>query len=161
MKVDYKVKVAPSYNVGYILHRGPYTGPNMWRSEFNQLTKWAKRRELRTGKWIMYFLDKWSEKSERQRRSVACIEIKGKAKPRPEGRIQIMKIPRQKVVSVVFDPDKVSADLVYYALEAWIEYGPYKQAALSRELYDGSPWTNPRAWANCEAQVPLKRKSRT
>jgi DNA gyrase inhibitor GyrI len=91
MKVDYKVKIAPSYNVAYILHRGPYTGPNMWRSEFNQLTKWAIRRKLRTGKWIMYFLDKWSEKSEKQRRSVACIEIKGKAKP--EGKIQITKIP--------------------------------------------------------------------
>ena len=108
----------------------------------------------------MYFLDKWSEKSEKQRRSVACVEIKGKAKPKPEGKIQITKIPKQKVVSVVFDPDEVSADLVYYALEAWIEYTPYKQAGRSRELYDGSPWTNPRAWANCEVQVPLKRKSK-
>jgi len=160
MKVDYKVKVAPSYDVAYILHRGPHTGPNMWRSEFNQLTKWAKRRKLRTGKWIMYFLDKWSEKSQKQRRSVACIEIKGKAKLKPEGKIRITKIPKQKVVSVVFDPDKVSADLVYYALEAWIEYCPYKQAGRSRELYDGSPWANPHAWANCEVQVPLRRKGK-
>ncbi len=104
----------------------------------------------------MFFLDKWSEKTEKQRRSVACIEIKGKA--RPEGKIELMKIPRQKVVSVIFDPDKVSADLVYYGLEAWLEYCPYKQASRSREVYNGSPWTNPHAWANCEVQVPLKRK---
>jgi effector-binding domain-containing protein len=160
MKVDYEVKIASSYDVAYVLRRGPYTGPNMWRSEFNQLTKWAKKRKLQTGKWIMYFLDKWSEKSEKQRRSVACIEIKGKAKPEPEGKIRIMRIPKQKVVSVIFDPDKVSADLVYHALEAWIEYSPYKQAGRSRELYDGSPWTNRHAWANCEVQVPLKRRSR-
>ena len=156
MKVDFKVKVAPGYNVAYILRRGPHVGQNMWRSEFNQLTKWAKKRRLHTGKWIMFYLDKWSEKTEKQRRSVACIEIKGKAKP--EGKIKLMKIPRQKVVSVVFDPDKVAADLVYYGLEAWLEYCPYKQASRSREIYDASPWTNRNAWANCEVQVPLKRK---
>jgi effector-binding domain-containing protein len=156
MKVEFKVKTVPSYKVAYILHIGPYTNQNMWRPDLNELTKWAKKRKLKTGKWIMGFLDKWSEKSEKRRRSVACIEIKGKAKA--EGRIQIMKMPRQKVVSVVFDPDEVSADVVYYALEAWLEYCPYKQAARSRELYNGNPWTNPRAWANCEIQVPLKRK---
>ena len=156
MKVEFKVKTAPSYKVAYILHIGPYTNQNMWRPEFNELVKWAKKRQLRTGKWIMGFLDKWSEKTEKRRRSVACIEIKGRAKA--EGKIKIMKIPKRKVVSVVFDPDKVSADVVYYGLEAWLEYCPYKQAARSKELYDGNPWTNPRAWANCEVQVPLKRK---
>jgi hypothetical protein len=156
MMVGFRLKVAPSYNVAYVMHRGPYTGPNMWRSELNQIDRWAKRRRLRTGKWIMGFLDKWDKRTEKQRRSIACIEIKGKVNP--EGRIQIMKLPRQKVVSVVFDPDKVSADLVYHGLESWLEYHPYKQAARSRELYNGSPWTNPRAWANCEVQIPLKRK---
>jgi len=155
-EVDFKVKVARSYKVAYILRYGPYTGPNMWRPEFNQLEKWARKRKLRTGKWIMGFLDKWCEKSEKHRRSVACIEIKGNAEP--EGKIQIMKIPRQRVVSVTFHPDKVSPDIIYHALEAWLEYCPYKQAARSRELYNGSPWNNPRAWANCEVQVPLKRK---
>ena len=156
MKVEFKVKTAPSYKVAYILHIGPYTNQNMWRPEFNELVKWAKKRKLRTGKWIMGFLDKWNEKTEKRRRSVACIEIKGRAKA--EGKIKIMKIPKQKVVSVIFDPDKVSADIVYYGLEAWLEYCPYKQAARSKELYDGNPWTNPRAWANCEVHVPLKRK---
>ena len=156
MKVEFKVKTAPSYKVAYILHIGPYTNQNMWRPEFNELAKWAKKRKLRTGKWIMGFLDKWNEKTEKRRRSVACIEIKGRAKA--EGKIKIMKIPKQKVVSVIFDPDKVSADVVYYGLEAWLEYCPYKQAARSKELYDDNPWTNPRAWANCEVQVPLKRK---
>jgi len=156
VKVDFKVKIAPSYNVAYITRRGPHTGQNMWRRELNQLMKWARKRGLRTGKWIMYYLDKWSEKTEKQRRSVACIEIKGKAEP--EGKIQLMKIPRQKVVSVTFDPDEVSADIVYYGLESWLQYCPYKQAARSREIYKGDPWTNPRAWANCEVQVPLKRK---
>lgn len=157
MKVEFKVKTAPSYKVAYILHIGPYAhSHDMWRPEINQLEKWTQKRKLRTGKRIMFFLDKWSKKTEKRRRSVACIEIKGKAKP--EGKIKMMKIPKQKVVSVMFDPDQVSADVVYYGLEAWLEYCPYKQAARSRELYNGNPWTNPRAWANCEIQVPLKRK---
>lgn len=156
MKTEIKVKVAPSYRVAYMIHHGPYTGQNMWRSELKQLSRWAQRRRLRTGKWIMYFIDKWSEKSQKKRRSVAAIEIKGKAKP--EGKIQTMTIPRQKVVSVMFDPNEVSAELVYLGLENWLECGTYKQAARSRELYNGDPWTNPRAWANCEVQVPIKRK---
>ena len=156
MKVDFKVKIAPSYNVAYIIRFGGHTGQNMWRSEFSQLERWAKRRKLATGKRIMYFIDKWGEKPNRQRRSVAAVEIKGKAKP--EGKIQIMKLPRHKVVSVTFDPDMVSSDLVYHGLESWLESCTYKPTGRSRELYNGNPWTNPHAWANCEVQVPVRRK---
>ena len=128
----------------------------MWRSEFSQLKRWAKKRKLGTGKWIMYFIDKWGEKPNKNRRSVAALEIKGKAEP--DGKIRIMKLPRQKVVSVSFDPNKVSSDLVYHGLESWLESYTYKQTARSRELYNGNPWTNARAYANCEVQVPIKRK---
>jgi len=156
MIVDFKVKTAPSYNVACIISRGPYKGQNMWRSEFSQLLKWAKKRKLRTGKWIMGYIDAWGKVPEKRRRSMACLEIMGRGKP--EGKIQIMTLPRQKVVSVVFNPDAVSADVIYYAIESWLQYHPFKQAARSREVYNGSPWANPRAWANCEVQVPLKRK---
>ena len=156
MKVDFKVRVAPSYRVAYIIRYGPYAGQNTWRSEFAQLEKWAKKNKLRTGKWIVYFIDRWSEKSQKKRRSVAALEIKGKAKP--QGKIQIMKIPKQMVVSVVFDPDRISDDIIYHGLEGWLESRSYKQTARSREVYNGSPWTNPHAWANCEVQVPIKRR---
>ena len=59
MFVHIKVKMAPRYKVAYLVHVGPYTGQNMWRAEFSQLVKWAKKRRLRTGKWIMYFIDEW------------------------------------------------------------------------------------------------------
>ncbi len=156
MKVAFKVKVAPNYKVAYMIHIGPYTGQNMWRSELNQISRWAERKRLRTGKWIMYFLDKWNPKTEKNRRSVAAIQIKGEANP--EGKIGIMIIPKQKVVSVTFDPDKISDEIIYHGLESWLESKPYNQAARSRELYNGSPWTNRHAWANCEVQVPIRRK---
>ncbi len=156
MIVDFKIKMGRSYNVAYLIHLGGYSGQNMWRSEFRRLEKWAKKSKVRTGKRIMYFIDKWGEKPNRKRRSVAALEIKGKAKT--EGAIRILKLPRQKVVSVRFDPNKVSADLVYHGLESWLESGIYKQVARSRELYDGNPWTSADAYAHCEVQVPIRRK---
>ena len=154
--VDFKVKAARGYNVAYLIHLGGYSGQNMWRSEFSQLERWAKKRKLKAGKRIMYFIDKWGEKPNMRRRSVAALEIKGKAAS--EGKIRLMKLPRQKVVSVSFDPGKVSSDLVYHGLDSWLESCNYKQIARSRELYNDNPWTNAAAYANCEVQVPIKRK---
>ena len=156
MIVDIEVKTAPKYKVAYITRLGPYTGQNMWRSEFSQLMKWAKKRHVRTGKWIMYFIDEWGKRPESKRRSVACLEVKGN--PKPEGNIRIMTLPKQRVASVVFDPDKFADRLVYHGIEGWLQYRPLKQAGPSREVYSGSPWTDRRAWANTEVQVPLKKK---
>jgi effector-binding domain-containing protein len=139
-----------------MMHVGPYSGQNMWRAEFSQLEKWAKKRKVRTGRWIMYFIDEWGKKPNRQRRSVACLEIKGKAEP--EGKIKIMTLPRQKVASVTFNPDEVADRIIYHGIEGWLQYQPFKEAGPSREVYLASPWTNRRAWANAEVQVPLKRK---
>jgi effector-binding domain-containing protein len=156
MKVDFKIKIAPSYKVAYLIRIGGYTGPNMWRAEFSQLLKWSKKQRVRTGRWIMYFIDEWGKKPDSKRRSAACLEIKGGA--RPEGRIRIMKLPKQKVVSVVFNPDKVADRVVYHGIEGWLQYRPFEEAGPAREVYIGSPWTNRHAWANCEVQVPIKRK---
>jgi effector-binding domain-containing protein len=156
LRVDIKVKTAPAYRVACITRVGPYSGQNMWHSEFRELVGWAKRRKVRTGKWIMGFIDEWGKRPNSKRRSVACIEVVGKANP--EGRIKIMRLPKQKVASVTFDPDKVADRLVYHGIEGWLQYRPLKQAAPSREVYMGDPWTNHRAWSNAEVQVPIKRK---
>ena len=155
MFVDIKVKMAPRYHVAYITHLGPYSGPNMWRAEFNELVRWTKKNKLRRGHWIMYFIDEWGKRPNRKRRSVACLEIRGKAQPK--GKIKIMTLPRQKVASVTFDPDKLADRLVYHGLEAWIEYH-FRAAGPSREVYIDSPWTSRIAWANAEVQVPIKAK---
>jgi hypothetical protein len=39
-----------------MLRVGPYDR-NMLRAEFSQLVKWAKKRKLGTGKWMLYFID--------------------------------------------------------------------------------------------------------
>lgn len=156
MVVEIKVKQVPSYNVASLMHVGPY-GPNMLRAEFNQLVRWAKKRKLRTGKWFFYFLDEpGGRRPPSKVRSEACPEIRGKAKP--EGKIRIKKLPRQRVASVKFNPDEVSPDLVYSGIYGWLNFAGFKDVGAAREVYADNPWTNRRAWANAEVQVPAKKK---
>jgi DNA gyrase inhibitor GyrI len=156
MAVDLKLKRAPSYRVASMMRVGPYSG-NMLRSEFSQLLKWAKKRRLRTGKWILYFIDEPGGRRPANRlRSEACLQIVGRAVS--EGKIRVKKLPAQKVVAVTFNPKTVSPRLVYSGIYGWLGFAGYKHAGLSREVYQGSPWTNPRAWANAEVQLPVKRR---
>jgi effector-binding domain-containing protein len=156
MVVDIKVKQVPGCTVASMIHYGPH-GPNMFRTEFDYLTKWAKKNKLRTGKWIMRWLDEYGSKPASKIRSEACLEIRGKA--RVEGRVRIKKFPKHTVVAVTFDPDKVSARLVYSGIYGWIRYSDMEATdSPAREIYVGNPWKNPRAWANAEVQVPVKRR---
>jgi DNA gyrase inhibitor GyrI len=156
MVADIKVKQAPSYTVASLIHYGPH-GPNMFRAEFNNLVKWAKRKKLRTGKWIMRWLDEPDDKPASKVRSEACLEIKGKA--RLEGKIRIKKLAKHTVASVVFDPEKVSPRLVYSGIYGWLRWSDFEATrSPAREVYSGNPWTNPSAWANAEVQVPVKRR---
>lgn len=156
MVVDIKVKQVPSYTVATIIHYGPHA-PNMLRAEFSMLVNWARRNKLSTGKWIMRWLDEPEIKPASKIRSEACMEVKGKAKP--EGKINIKKFPKHAVVSVVFDPGKVSVRLVYSGIYGWLRYSDFEATdSPPREVYSASPWTSPHAWANAEVQVPVKRR---
>ena len=156
MVVDIKVKNVQSYNVASIMRVGPY-GRDMLRAEFGQLVNWAKKKKLRTGKCLLYFLDEpGGRRAANKLRSEACLEIKGKAGT--EGKIRVKKLPAQRVACVTFDPDKVSPRLVYSGIYGWLRYGGFREAGPSREVYNANPWTNARAWANAEVQVPVKRR---
>jgi DNA gyrase inhibitor GyrI len=111
MVVDFEVTRRPGYRVASILKVGPYREDNL-RHEFEELTAWAKKNGLRTGKWIMYEHDgSNSRRPENQRRWEACLEVKGSAKP--EGRIRIKKLPAQTVALVVFNPNIISSRIIY------------------------------------------------
>jgi effector-binding domain-containing protein len=159
MVVRIRVKPVRSYRVASMLRVGPYSS-NMLRAEFTQLKNWAKRRELRTGTWFLYFIDEpGGRRPANKLRSEACLEIKGKA-VKSEGKVKVKKLPKQTVASVTFNPDKISPSLVYAGIWGWIQWRNYKAAGLSREVYSGSPWKDKRAWANTEVQLPIKRKRR-
>src|SRR2546425_12676067 len=159
MVVDFEVTRTPSYTVASILKIGPYREDNL-RSEFEELVSWAKKNRLRTGKWIMYEHDgPNSRRPGNQRRWEACLEIRGKAKA--EGRIRIKKLPAQAVAHVVFNPNVVSSRIIYHGLGDWIwwrlKYKDFKRAGPTREVYDGDPWTNAKAWSKVDVQVLVEK----
>ncbi|MGA3107967.1 MAG: GyrI-like domain-containing protein [Candidatus Bathyarchaeia archaeon] len=158
MTVDIRLKRVPAYKVASILRVGSYKS-NMLRSEFSQLVKWANQRKLRTGKWMLYFIDEpGGARPMNKLRSEACLQIKGNAES--EGKIKVKTLPAQNVASVTFNPDKVSPHLVYSGIYGWLRYSGFKDTTQGREVYNGNPWRNPRAWANAEVQVPAKKKKK-
>jgi DNA gyrase inhibitor GyrI len=159
MVIDFTIKRAPGFTVASIKLVGPYSGRNMFRAEFNQLVKWAKKKKLRTGKWFMYELDSAdSRRPANRRRWEACLEINGKAEP--EGKIKIKRLPAQTVASVTFDPEKVSSRVIYHGLSDWLrwrlKFGQLKELGPTREVHTGNPWTDSRAWARTEVQVLVR-----
>jgi DNA gyrase inhibitor GyrI len=154
--VGIRVKKEPSYTVASLGHTGPYKGQDMLRKEFNEIMNWAKKRKLRTGKWFFYELD-GSDTPDKQRRWEACIEIRRKVQTR--GTISVKKLPAQTVAVVKFNPDEVSAELVYSGIDGWLRWkkDKYEAAGPWREVYVDDPWTNEKAWAKTEVQAAVNK----
>ncbi|MCI4323802.1 MAG: GyrI-like domain-containing protein [Thermoplasmata archaeon] len=150
MIVDFKLKRTPSYRVASLQRQGPWKADNL-RTEFRTLQAWAKKRGLTTGKWIFY--ERGASTWE------ACLEIQGAAKS--EGPIQVKKIPAATVASVVFDPQEVSPRIVYHGLVDWLRWQrkerTIRRVRESREVYDGDPWSNRRAWARADVQFVVEK----
>jgi hypothetical protein len=150
MVVDFAWKRTPSYRVATIVRVGPWREENL-KPEFGELVKWAKRQQVRTGRWI--FIERSHTRWE------ACLEVRGKC--RAEGRIRLKTLPSERAASVVFDPDRVSSRIVYHGLIDWTRQrkrdGEIRRVSQIREVYPGDPWTNPRAWAQCDVQFLVQR----
>src|SRR3989442_9659598 len=155
MTVDFEFKRSRPYTVAALQYVGPWREDHLGR-EFRRLVAWAKKNRLRTGAWIFRELDGAGNR----RRWEACLEIRGTAKP--EGRIRIKKLPAQTVARVLFDPDEVSARLVYHGLTDWLRWrkkdGEVTRVGGPRQVYERDPWTNPPAWSPTQVQDPACEK---
>lgn len=158
MAVDFAIKRFHGCTVAAIKYVGGWKGDDMLHDEFKVIQKWAKEKGVKTGRWFFAELD-GPEVPDNKRRWEASIEVKGKA--RSKGNIKLRSLPPTTVAFVKFDPDKVSARLVYHGLESWLSWKKkehrYKESGTWREVYNGDPWTNARAWANAEVQAPVKK----
>lgn len=147
--VDFGWKNEPSHRVAAIIRVGPWKEDNL-RTEFGELTRWAERQGLRTGRWIFSHRanDRWE----------ACLEYRGKAQA--EGRIRLKTLPATRVARVVFDPDRISSRVIYHGLDDWTRWrkrdGTITAVTGSREVYGGDPWKDKRAWARCEVQFLVR-----
>ncbi len=149
MVVDFGFKRAPKYRVASVRFTGPYQESRI-RSEWEGIAKWAQAQGLRTGKW--FFSEDGS--GPRYRFEVA-IEVRGKAKS--QGKIHLRTLAASPIASVAFDPEVVSARVVYHGLNDWLRWQKkektIKRTRTWREAYDGNPWKDAKAWSRAEIQV--------
>jgi len=112
--VDFVLKRAPAYRVASVRFTGPYKETRI-RSEWEGVARWAKAHGLRTGKWF------FSEDGAGPRyRFEVAIEVRGKAKS--DGKVHLRTFAASPIASVRFDPDVVSARVVYHGLSDWLRW---------------------------------------
>lgn len=149
MVVDFALGKAPRYRVGSITRVGPWKEDNL-RTEFGELTRWARRQGLRTGRWI--FVERGRHRWE------ACLEVRGHA--HEEGRIRLKTLSAARIARIVFDPDAVSSRIVYHGLIDWTRArrraGEIRAVTGVREVYSGDPWRDSVAWKRCEVQFVVR-----
>lgn len=157
MKVDFKLKRAPGYNVASVTEEADYSDKAI-RASFTRVAQWAAQKKLTTGRWLFIEL---VEEGDRIKWN-ACIEVKGKAKG-SQG-VRIKKLKASDVVSVTFNPDEVSARVVYHAINDWVRWRK-KDKTISRvggfrEVYPGDPWKNADSWQNMEVQLLVTKRAK-
>jgi effector-binding domain-containing protein len=150
MTVDFGFKRAPSYRVATLSRKGGWDEKKL-RGQFKTLAEWAKKKHMRTGRWMFF--------EPNERTFVAGIEVKGKAKG--SGRIRLRTLPAATVASVMFNPDDVSPRVIYHGLSDWLRWRKkdkeIKRVLSSREVYTGDPWSGPKVWARTEVQFVVKK----
>jgi DNA gyrase inhibitor GyrI len=148
--IDFELTTAPSYRVASIVRVGPWKEDNL-RTEFGELVRWARRRKIRTGRWIFF--------ERHHHRWEACLEVRGEVAP--EGRIRLKTLPASDIAVVTFDPEVVSSRIVYHALNDWTRSrrkdGQIRSVTGVREVYSGDPWGRPHAWSHCRVEFLVKR----
>ncbi len=149
MTVDFAFRRAPAYRVAYIAWKGPWRETQI-RSNFGRIASWARKNGVRTGKWIF--------REPGERTWEVGIEVRGKA--RSSGGIRLRTFPAARVASVTFDPDVVSPAVIYHGITDWLRWRRKEKKIRSvgsyREVYDGDPWVNPKAWARTNVQVVVR-----
>ncbi|MDG7015758.1 MAG: GyrI-like domain-containing protein [Nitrososphaerota archaeon] len=160
MTVEFVVSNGSAYRVATKTTVGDWPGDRKLRSEFESIASWARKSGLQTGDWFFRELDDW-DTPVKNRRWEAGVEVRARKPLRGEKGISIKTFPRTKVVSVTFDPGKVSPELVYFGLEGWLWWQrkskKYRRNGPTREVYRGNPWKSKSAWSHTQVQVPIKR----
>lgn len=150
MTTDFSLERTPAYRVASIVRFGPWKEENL-RPEFRALVRWSRRQKAHIGHWIFFERshDRWE----------ACLEVRGRVAP--EGRIRLKTLPSSWAAVLTFDPDTISSRIVYHALNDWTRArrraGDLRSVSAIREIYDGDPWSDQRAWKRCRVEFLVRR----
>lgn len=161
MVVDFEIRKCPEMRLATRTMKGSWPGDKALRAEFERVQAWAKKKRVKTGKWVFREFGDYDEPS--KIRFEVGIEVRGRAPARGGAGISIKTVPASDVATVTFDPDLVSPRVVYHGLTDWLrsrrKEGEYREAGAYREVYLGDPWSNKLAWARTQVQVPVKKLS--
>jgi effector-binding domain-containing protein len=150
MTVDFSFRRVPAMHVAAISWKGAWSDAKV-RANFARVAAWAKANRLRTGKWVF--------REPGERAFEVAIEVRGRAVS--SGGVRRKTYPAATVASVTFDPDVVSARVVYHGITDWLRWRKREKEIRSvgqyREVYDADPWRNPKAWARTNVQVVVRR----
>jgi DNA gyrase inhibitor GyrI len=148
--IDFAFGKAPAYHVAILRHKGGWS-ETVCRPEFRRLLAWAKANDLKTGKWIF--------RGSAEGAFDACLEVRGWAKV--SGGIRLTTLPAATVARVRFDPDVVSPSVVYHGLNDWLRWRKkekeIRSVVSSREVYDGDPWADKKAWKHTTVEFVVRR----
>lgn len=149
MTVDFVMKKVPRVRVATIRWTGPYSERRI-RQRFEEVDRWAQSRGLTRGRWLF--------REPGARTWETGIEVRGAA--RSEKKVKVRTLPACTVASVQFDPDVVSPRVVYHGLSDWLRWQKKEKKVRSvvstREVYQGNPWKDKRAWAHTEVQFVVR-----
>ncbi len=114
MVVDFALKRAPAYHVASVRFVGTYNERRI-RSEWEAVAKWAKSRGLRAGHW--FFIE---DGNGPKYRFEVAVEVRGRAKG--DRKVRLRTFPASPIATVTFNPDEVSARVVYHGLTDWLRW---------------------------------------
>jgi effector-binding domain-containing protein len=150
MTVDFVLKKTPSFRIAALRWTGPYSDREI-QKHFEEVERWARARGLKTGRWIF--------REPASRVWDTGIEVRGRA--RSEGRVKVRTLPAGTVASVRFDPNVVEPRVIYHGLSDWLRWRRKEKAIRSvvsyREVYEGNPWRDKRAWSKTEVQFVVRK----
>lgn len=140
MTVDFEIRRERAFAAATVSWKGPWSDRRV-RQELEGVAAWARAHRLRIGRWILV------EKGERSFQ--AAVEVRGKA--RGSGRVRVRRFPATRVVCVEFDPEALSARVVYHGLNDFLKWRrkdrTFRSVGDYREVYSDNPWTNRKAWS--------------
>jgi len=149
MVVDFEIGKAGAFRAATVAWKAPWNDRRT-RKEFEGLARWLKLRGIRGGRW--FFIEKGGNSFR------VAIEVpKGTT---GDGKVQVRSFAASRVVRVQFDPDEVSPRVVYHGLNDFLRWRRKDKTIRAvgdyREIYDGNPWTNAKAFSGLRLEALVR-----
>jgi len=152
--MEVKLKKTEPMQIATISHIGPYSEAGKL---YQEIMKWLKQKQLKiTGAPLGWFYDNPEKVPAHKLRSEVGIPFKGEAKP--EGNIQIKKIPAQDVLYTMHKGPYREVGPAYAALFQYASEKGYIPQGCPMEIYLNDPAKVKESELLTEVQAPIKKK---